>query len=268
MSNRNNETDYSNLTDVLSFAMEQFLKLRLHTMVPGIVQSYNQQTKRAVVRPALRRVRTDGGTFDLPAIVNVPIVFPSGGGFTLVFPLQNGDALPLVFSQRGLSRFKDVYEVTDPDTALFDLKDAVGLAGFGALTISPATTNGTSLQSEDGSNHIFVENGKIQVTSTASVIVNCQNATVNATNGTDHNGDLRVDGTITATEDIIADRDIGFTRYIVDDGDVGGAININQNMVLNNANTFNHGTVPIDNRHTHPIDVDAVPFEGNTGTPE
>ncbi len=178
MSNLNNEIDYSNLSDVLKFTFEQMLK-GIYTAMPGIIESYDLTTKRARVRPAIQIQRTDGSFIDRPVIANCPVLQPSGGGFVVNFPIKSGDAVMCLFSQRGLSKFKQVYQNTQPDEALLDQKDAVIIPGFGALNISPATSAGVSMQTESGNNHVYVEDGHIRVTSTANVQVDCDTMVVN-----------------------------------------------------------------------------------------
>ena len=131
MSNMNPDLDYSNLALSLRFAIRQSLK-DVYTCMPGVVQQYDPHTRRAVVRGALRIVTTDGREIERVAIRNVPVVFPSGGGFALTFPLRPGDPVLLVYSQRGLSEFKRTLDVSAPDVdGFFSEKDAIAIPGFG-----------------------------------------------------------------------------------------------------------------------------------------
>ena len=133
MSSMNPEADYSNLATALRFAFRQSLK-DIYTCMPGIVESYDDTTRRAVVRGALNIVKTDGDEVPREAIHNVPVIFPSGGGFSLTFPLGQGDPVLLVYSQRGLSEFKRSLDLSTPDAdGFFAEKDAVAIPGFGPL---------------------------------------------------------------------------------------------------------------------------------------
>lgn len=157
MSNINREIDFSRLSTVLGFALEQRLK-DVHTSMPGLIETYDAQTRRARVQPALRLLLTDGTTTSRAPVVNVPVVFPAGGGFTLLFPVEPGDGVLLVFSQRGIAGFKRAFAESDPTAdRFFDPSDAVALPGFGAISVTPATTDGASLQSEDGLTAVRVE---------------------------------------------------------------------------------------------------------------
>ena len=148
--NRNPESQEQSLAQLLSWHFEQVAK-GVNTVAPGLVESYDPATKRARVRPALRLLLTSGATIDKPAIIDVPVLQPSGGGWLIHFPLPEGTPVLLVFSQRGLENFKKTFQVADPPPdALFAERDAIALPGFGAMEITPATEEGLSIQSEDG----------------------------------------------------------------------------------------------------------------------
>jgi len=190
MSNLNEEIDYGDLTTVLKFAFEQMLK-GVYTAMPGVVESYNSTTKRARVVPAINVKRTDGTTTARPAIANVPVVHPSGGGFVVLLPIKAGDTVLCVFSQRGLTKFKEAFGTADPDESLLDIKDAIIIPGFGGLEVTPSTTDGVSMQNETGTNYINVTDGAINITSTGPVNVSAPTVEVEA--------DINVTGDITVT---------------------------------------------------------------------
>ena len=52
MTSMNRDTDYSNLAQAIRFAIRQSLK-DLYTCMPGVVESYDGETQRAVVKGAL-----------------------------------------------------------------------------------------------------------------------------------------------------------------------------------------------------------------------
>lgn len=226
MTNLAVEKQYDNARDMIMFAMTQFMK-GLWTACPGIVDSYNGSSKRAVIRPALDLVRTDGARIAHPLINDVPVLHPSGGGFTMLVPLVQGDAVMLLFSQRGMAQFKLSYAQSEPDAEGFlSLKDAVAIAGFGALSIIPATTNGATMQSEDGANYIYVKNGEVKVKTPGNVTVEAGGdvtvdagnvtveasgnvavnagggCTITATNGSTFQGNLQINGDLDMTGDL------------------------------------------------------------------
>ena len=126
------DRDYSNMAESIRFAIRQSFK-ELYTCTPGIVESYDATTRRAVVMGALNIVKTDGTEVERAEVRDVPVVFPSGGGFSMTWPLEPGDPVLLVYSQRGLSEWKKTFDVSAPDVdGFFSEKDAIAIPGFGA----------------------------------------------------------------------------------------------------------------------------------------
>ena len=234
MSNIDPEINYEDLSTVLGFVFEQMLK-GIWTVAPGVIDSYNASTKRARVRPALRTLLTNGESESQPVIVNVPVVHPSGGGFVVHLPVRRGDAVLMAFSRRGLSRFKQTFAEVDPDDeGFFSIKDACVIPGFGSLGITPATANGVSMQTEDGSNHIYVENGSVVVTSTGDVTVNASSTEINAATNV-VNGDMTVNGTVRANS---------YASTGTGAASVTGGLNVN-------GDEFTHNDVNVGEDHQH-----------------
>ena len=132
MPNRNKEIEPS-LPLAVRFAIKQAFK-GINTCLPGLVLDYDRGTRRATVQPALSIMTTDGRFIPRAPVPNVPVVFPSGGGFSLSFPLHDGDPVLLVYSQRGLSGWKITHDQSPPDRiSLFDAADAIAIPGFGPV---------------------------------------------------------------------------------------------------------------------------------------
>ena len=180
MSNLDREIDYRSLTTALDFVFEQRFK-DLYTSMPGIVEAYNPQTKRVRVRGAIRIAKTNGTFETRKPVVNVPVVFPSGGGYVLHFPIRPGDAVLLLFSMRGLAEFNRTHAEANPTmSSLLSEKDAVAIPGFGSLEVSPATTTGMSIQTEDGQQSIVIEDGSIHINTIGALTINADTITMTA----------------------------------------------------------------------------------------
>ena len=165
MSNRDPDAHYESLGQWFDYAALEWAKTYLHTVMPGIVESYDAEKKRAAVQPAINLLLTDGTTRAKPLIQNVPVAQTSGGGFLIQVPLKKGDAVLLFFSERGMDKFKETFEVADPlPNAFFDIRDAIAMPGFGAMEVTPVTTTGLSIQTEDGETYFRMEqNGTIDL---------------------------------------------------------------------------------------------------------
>ena len=188
MSNINHEETNHSLTTLFRNVLFRWSKSALHTCRPGIIESYDPETKRARVRAGLRMVLTgaepgeDGEAMEPAVSINVPVLFPFGGGHTMTFPLAQGDPVMLFFSERGLTEFKTTYALATPDkTHFFSEADAVAFAGFGALQITPASSVGATLQTEDGTTFVEIapEVARIRHQNT-EVVVEDDHVTVNA----------------------------------------------------------------------------------------
>lgn len=157
------EAQYDSLPAALRFMLEQFAKT-LNTCAPGHIRAYDAATRRATVQPALDLLKTDGSAMSAPLIPNVPVVWPSAGGWTFLAPLADGDPVLLVWSQRGLTGFKRAHGRALPDADhLFSLGDAIAIPGFGPATITPASTTGAVLQSTDAATFIALEPTGIRI---------------------------------------------------------------------------------------------------------
>ena len=92
--------------------------LDLHTQMRGNVVSYDEGTKTCEVKIAAKRAVPDGnGGYvyeDLPNIPNVPVAWPSAGGFMLHWPLAAGDSVFLTFDEVDVQRWETTGEVCEP----------------------------------------------------------------------------------------------------------------------------------------------------------
>ena len=131
--NRRRDTQYDNIAELLRQRDHELL-LQVHTMVPGIIQSYNARKRRCSVKPALRTVWRDGQILPRKVLHNVQVVWPRGHNTSIHFALEKGDEVQILFSERGLEEWRRTHKEATPDaTGWFSEKDAVVQAGFGAV---------------------------------------------------------------------------------------------------------------------------------------
>lgn len=130
----------------------------LRVSMPGIVQSFNPDTVTAVVQPAIKGYEPDSNGVNqsttLPLLVDVPVVFPRGGGCTLTFPVKAGDECLVIFADRCIDFWWQNGGVQEPvDDRVHDLSDAFCIVGpqSQAQKISGISTGATQLRSDDGS---------------------------------------------------------------------------------------------------------------------
>lgn len=136
----------------------------LHTMLPGIIVSYDPATQTAQVQPAIRRIFTEKGPVNLPLCVDVPVQFPGGGNFYLTFPVEPGDECCLQFSERAIDNWAIDGGVQNPaEYRLHDLSDAVATVGINsqARRLENVQTDGAELRTRSRSTFIRLTEGKI-----------------------------------------------------------------------------------------------------------
>ena len=121
------------LIDVLQQVVRSELA-RVHTALPGVIESYDATTQTAEVRIPIRFSRRDPDTgervpYAPPPLPNVPIAWPAGGGgaYSDTWPLQRGDEVWLSFAERSVDEWllTDGELVTPADVRRFSLSDAV-----------------------------------------------------------------------------------------------------------------------------------------------
>jgi hypothetical protein len=202
-------SDKSSQLATLSTAIQTGIDNRLkdlHTAMPGIIQTFDPDTQLATVQPAIRRIfkSTDDESIetltptDISILINVPVVYPGGGGFHLTFPVKKGDECLLVFCERSYDRWYNFSGVQNPGAKRFHaLSDATAFVGITSRpnAIPSYDSDNVQLKKDDGSVAITLKaNNDLDLHSDANITADCVNATV-VTSGS---------ATITAGADIIA----------------------------------------------------------------
>ena len=108
----------------------------VHTSFPAVVKSYDAETRRAEVQPSLKRKMSNGEFMDLPIIVDVPVLYFGTAKAGIHIPLEEGDEVLIVCSERCLDSWKDAGgdSIEDTDTRRFSMPDAVAIPGLQAQT--------------------------------------------------------------------------------------------------------------------------------------
>ena len=150
------------LAEGVTFAFEQMMKGRLNTAEPGIIDSYDPETKRARVRLAIKRSFADGRPSEEKAtLVDVPIIQPSTGGMMVHLPIKKDDKVMVLFSKEGLANFKQVWGSTEPNIGQY-FADAVAFP-LGEHNIEPVDPDAIVLQSADGRTSLVIKDGLFEV---------------------------------------------------------------------------------------------------------
>lgn len=146
----------------------QGMRAGLWTALPGYFVSFNTDDPgnvTAVIQPAIQGViQQPNGTYqavNLPLLLDVPVVFPSGGGCTLTFPLQAGDECLVVFSSRCIDGWWQNGKIPQlpMEPRLHDLSDGFAIPGprSKARPLPNISTSAVQLRSDDGATVISLD---------------------------------------------------------------------------------------------------------------
>lgn len=137
--------------------LAQAIMSAMRVAMPGIIQSFDPDAVTAVVQPAIKGAEQDEsgaeGSVNLPLLVDVPVLFPRGGGCTLTFPVKAGDECLVIFADRCIDFWWQSGGIQEPvDERMHDLSDAFCIVGpqSQAKKIGGISTSAVELRSDDG----------------------------------------------------------------------------------------------------------------------
>ncbi|MBX4679765.1 Gp138 family membrane-puncturing spike protein [Klebsiella pneumoniae] len=146
--------------------LAQAIMSAMRVSMPGIIQSFDPDAVTAVVQPAIKGAEQDESGYEvsvnLPLLVDVPVVFPRGGGCTLTFPVKAGDECLVIFADRCIDFWWQSGGIQEPvDERMHDLSDAFCIVGpqSQAKKIGGISTTAAQLRTDDGSAFIEVAAG-------------------------------------------------------------------------------------------------------------
>lgn len=161
------------------------------TAMPGIIESFDPAEMTASVQITIQaKVQDQNGAFSwdtLPLLIHCPVQFPAGGGFSLTFPVAQGDECLVVFASRCIDAWWQQGGVqVQAELRMHDLSDGFALLGFRSLPriIAGISADSTQLRSDDGATFVEVRSD--------------QTVKIVAPAGVDITGDLRVSGEVVA----------------------------------------------------------------------
>lgn len=139
----------------------------VHTALPAIIISFDANKRTVSAQPTIQRVFSDGegkaGADNLPPCVDVPVVFPMGGGYELTFPINKGDECLLIFAERCIDSWFETGQPSEPaDFRQHDLSDAFAIVGVRSLAnIQPVWTEGVELHGNG--NHVRIDDSSVEL---------------------------------------------------------------------------------------------------------
>ncbi|WP_164134405.1 phage baseplate assembly protein V [Serratia marcescens] len=170
----------------MATALTDDIMSNLRVALPGIIQSFDPETVTCVVQPAVKGYESDDAgkksSLSLPLLVDIPVIFPRGGGVTLTFPVKAGDECLLMFADRCIDFWWQNGEVQEPvDGRMHDLSDAFAIVGpqSQAQKISGISTRAAQLRTDDGAAFIELDPSShaVNVTTPGKLTASAQGGT-------------------------------------------------------------------------------------------
>lgn len=138
---------------------------RINTCIPGVITAYNTEDGSVNCRPTIKKF-AGLETFDIVEFERVPVVYSSGGGYSLTFPLTEGDPCLILFSQVDLDNWSTFLEDMAPNSPRqFDLSDSICLPGLysPARSLNNTTNEYVQLNNSDDSVRIRLNDNGMEV---------------------------------------------------------------------------------------------------------
>lgn len=172
---------------------------QIHTAIPcKVVNVYgNNEQQKVDVIPSVDNLMKDGSAEPSMQILGVPVIFPGSATTLISFPINAGDTVYCVFSQRSTDNFKigSGEPTIANDSRKFSDQDAVAIPGLFPFSKSlnnpqirkfPHESNrdlciAHNIASGTEVNIILKQSGDMIVNTEESVTVNCKTGVMNAT---------------------------------------------------------------------------------------
>lgn len=194
-------------------AMMAGVQAGIYTALPGIIQSFDPAKRTAVVQTTIQaQAQQPDGSFiwvDLPPLLDCPVVFPSGGGVTLTFPVAAGDEVLVVFASRCIDAWwqSGGYQNVQAELRMHSLSDGMVITGLASLpSVIPAiSTSKAQLRNDAGTTYVEVDPagnvgvkaaGNITAEAGGNLTATAASASVTAASIT-LTGDVTVNGNLT-----------------------------------------------------------------------
>lgn len=147
-------------------AIQEAVNAGIRVALPGTILSFDADAVTCTVQPAINGYEPDAdgkqNSVSISVLVDVPVVFPRGGGCTLTFPVKAGDECLLIFADRCIDFWWQNGGEQEPvSPRMHHLADAFAIIGpqSQAKKISGISTSAAQLRTDDGTAFVEVAAG-------------------------------------------------------------------------------------------------------------
>ena len=150
---------------------------RLWTALPAVVTSVNLGAMTISAQPTIQgNQKDDAGNVTLvnmPLCTDVPICFPSAGGYTVTFPVKAGDECLLIFSARAIDAWHQSGGIgKQVESRMHDLSDAFAILGpkSASKVVGGIASDGVQLRNDSGQTFVEInDSGDIKLSSPTKI---------------------------------------------------------------------------------------------------
>jgi hypothetical protein len=142
----------------------------LRVSIPGIVHTFDSDTQTVTVQPVIReRIMGDNlepEWIEIPLLLDVPVVLPRAGGYTMTMPIQTGDECLILFADMCIDAWFSNGDIQNQiEKRRHDLSDAFAIMGVWSQprTLTNYSTTAVQLRADDGSAYIGLSSGEINI---------------------------------------------------------------------------------------------------------
>lgn len=122
------ESENVSFPEMIKIALEHFLS-DVNVCLPGkIIKVIDHKKRKISVQPQIKRVYLNNEELEPPIIENVPLMFYGSSKAIWHFPIEVGDHVIVIFSQRSLDNWLSSGRLSTPgERRFFDLSDAIAI---------------------------------------------------------------------------------------------------------------------------------------------
>jgi len=148
------------------------------TSLPGYITKYSPTAMTVEVQPTIqglyRGIDGNATLVTMPLLVDVPVLFPGGGGLTLTFPIAIGDECLVWFACRCIDAWWQSGGVQPPgEFRMHDLSDGFALVGPRSQprVLTAPSTSAAQLRTEDGTTYLeILPDGHVRIVSPNPIV--------------------------------------------------------------------------------------------------
>lgn len=193
-----------NEEEALKVMTENYIQ-NARVAIPAMIVRFDPQKQTASVQPAIKDT-LQGQSVALPELSDVPVQFPRAGGYSVTFPVKEGDECLLVFSDMCIDGWWQSGGIQNQaEKRRHDLSDACAILGITSVpkALKNVCMEGVQIRNDSGTDYIqiseqgiLLKSKKIKIEGTTDIVgVTTINGSRIGTDGTSTiKGDVNITG--------------------------------------------------------------------------